>query len=122
MRLMERRDLEREKLTRAAGVVVSVLRHVTAKADDEIRAEARQAFREALVRPSLRVETLQFRGGPEEATDMPGVYRLVLDALGIDRADQVRQETLVGIVDGAVGYYLSPAGKAAADGQGGGQG
>jgi hypothetical protein len=123
MRLMERRNFEREKLSRAAGVVVTGLRAgPNAHGDDEVRSRAREAIRTAFTRPEpgTKVELVDEGGtvAPRKIVDMAGVFRYALDLAGTDRADQVRQETLIAFVDGEIDYWLTQAGKARADGPG----
>jgi hypothetical protein len=110
-RLMEMRREERETLDETARMVVAILRHFGGKTRDEIRDEARRAFREAILpRPPVEVRTVTGSDGePLEATNLVGVFCIGLDGAGIDRADPEAVERATAIVDAAITFELVTA-------------
>lgn len=108
MRLMERQNRQRDKLTRAVAVIVAGLRS-SGDPDAAIRQKVRDAFREALTGEQEWAKDLPLPGRqePELCLSTAGIFRTIFEAEGIDRGDQARQETLVGVVDRATEHELA---------------
>lgn len=96
-----------EKLAVAVRLIVASMRHVGSD-DATIRAAVAGGFKEALARDRPRSKTMDLgEHGGQELVTLDGVFRLVLDGHGSDRADLHKQETWWGIIEEAMDGALA---------------
>jgi hypothetical protein len=76
-----------------------------------IRLEVGAAVKEALTgpKPWKSMAAIPGEPAPMEVVSAAGVYRLIMEREGIDRDDQIRQETWWAIAQGTLDEALGPA-------------
>lgn len=100
---MARSDETTVKIGKAVSILVIGFRRL-GESDAVIRTKINTAFQEAMTGNKPWLKDIRFSGcsDPEPAVSTAGVFRMIFINEGIDRTDQIIQETLAGVVHKAI--------------------